>query len=61
MSKASKMRAEVENELWRVREQSKTIDKESRTYELLTAQATILEKVLKDFDEIEQNHKKAKK
>lgn len=61
MSKASKMRAEVENELWRVRDQMNNVDKESRTYELLTAQATILEKVLKDFDEIEQNHRKTKK
>lgn len=61
MSKASKMRAEVENELWRVKDQMNNVNKESRTYELLTAQATILEKVLKDFDEIEQNHRKAKK
>lgn len=60
MSKASKMRAEVINELWRVGEKLKiTID--SLEKERLLAQKLILEKVLNDFDDIDERYRKESK
>ena len=56
MSRANKMRAEVENELWRVKEHLKTLGaNDPKTYNWFLAQMSILEQVLKDFDDIEDN------
>lgn len=56
MSRANKMRAEVENELWRVKENLKTLgSSDPKTYNWFLAQMSILEQVLKDFDDIEDN------
>lgn len=56
ITRANKMRREVENELRRVKENLKTIGKDdTKTYNWFLAQLSILEQVLKDFDDIEDD------
>lgn len=56
MTRSEKMRREVENELWRVKENLKLVGiNDQKTHDWFLAQMSILEQVLKDFDDIEDN------